>query len=107
MGGNPQTFSGLSGLGDLVATCCSPYSRNRKFGELIGKGYSVPSALEEVGMVVEGYYSCPVTYRISQSLDIEIPIIKACYHILEENCSPLEEISTLMGRSMKDESEIW
>lgn len=107
LGGNPHTFSGLSGLGDLVATCGSRFSRNRKFGELIGKGMPIFSALEEVGMVVEGYYTCPVTYRIAEALEVEMPIVRACYRIVEEHRSPQEEINALMVRDMKAESETW
>ncbi|MDR1159108.1 MAG: NAD(P)-dependent glycerol-3-phosphate dehydrogenase, partial [Syntrophomonadaceae bacterium] len=74
LGAKPLTFAGLSGLGDLTATCYSAFSRNRKAGELIGRGYSTSEALQRVGMIVEGVYSCPVAYRIAEEMYVDMPI---------------------------------
>lgn len=82
LGGDHRTFTGLSGLGDMVVTCCSNYSRNRRAGILIGKGYSIDDALQEVGMVVEGMHTTKVVKHLADKLSIEMPITQACYNIL-------------------------
>ncbi|MDR1616605.1 MAG: NAD(P)-dependent glycerol-3-phosphate dehydrogenase [Syntrophomonadaceae bacterium] len=107
LGAKPLTFVGLSGLGDLVATCYSAFSRNRKAGELIGRGYSTDEALREVGMIVEGVYSCPVAYRLAMEMRVDMPIVRACYNILEQKKTPQQEIDALMKRDMRPEGELW
>lgn len=105
MGGDFRTFAGLSGLGDLVVTCSSQHSRNRRAGEMIGKGIAVQQALDKIGMVVEGVYTCQIAHRLSQSLQVDMPITRACYRILYENVSPGEEVFGLMERGKKHEIE--
>lgn len=105
MGGDFRTFSGLSGLGDLVVTCGSRHSRNRRAGEMIGQGMAVQQALDQIGMVVEGVYTCQIAYRLSQSLQVDMPITRACYRILYEKVSPGEEVIGLMKRGKKHEIE--
>lgn len=105
MGGNPRTFSGLSGMGDLVVTCSSRHSRNRLAGELIGRGRSLKQALKEVGMVVEGAPTTKVTHRLAGELNVEMPIISACYRTLYLEQSPHEGLEILMSRRKKHEVE--
>ncbi|HWP96624.1 MAG TPA: NAD(P)H-dependent glycerol-3-phosphate dehydrogenase [Syntrophomonadaceae bacterium] len=105
MGGNPRTFSGLSGLGDLVVTCSSRYSRNRQAGELIGQGFTLDEALQEVGMVVEGAYTTRVAYQLANIMKVDMPIITACYRTLYEDRPAHEGIKILMTRRKKHEIE--
>lgn len=105
MGGNPHTFSGLSGLGDLVVTCGSFYSRNFRAGQLIGQGHSLEDTLEQIGMVVEGVHTTRVVYGISEKMKIDMPITTACYNILYRGKSPHDEVGRLMKRRKKHEME--
>lgn len=105
MGGSPRTFSGLSGMGDLVVTCGSRHSRNRLAGELIGRGLSLGKALAEVGMVVEGVPTTKVTHRLARELNVEMPITSACYRTLYLEQSPREGLEILMSRRKKHEVE--
>src|SRR5699024_6933021 len=73
LGGNSVTFLGLTGMGDLIVTCTSPHSRNRRAGFLIGKGKSTEEAIEEVGMVVEGIKACKAFYDLKEKLNVEMP----------------------------------
>ena len=77
MGARKETFTGLSGVGDLIVTCCSMHSRNRRAGILIGQGKSAREAMQEVGAVVEGYYAAKSAYELGQKLGVEIPIVEA------------------------------
>jgi len=106
MGANPATFAGLSGIGDLIVTCTSMHSRNRRAGILIGQGKSVKDALDEVHMVVEGVYAAESAYKLAQKYNVEMPIISAAYRVLFENASPREEVLSLMQRDKKKEAEI-
>ncbi|NMC27089.1 MAG: NAD(P)H-dependent glycerol-3-phosphate dehydrogenase [Syntrophomonadaceae bacterium] len=105
MGGNPRTFSGLSGLGDLVVTCGSRHSRNRRAGELIGQGQHPKAALDSIGMVVEGAYTCQIVDKIARESGIIMPITRACYQVLYEDRDPLEVVSNLMQRQKKYEMD--
>jgi glycerol-3-phosphate dehydrogenase (NAD(P)+) len=105
MGGYPRTFSGLSGMGDLVVTCSSRHSRNRLAGELIGRGRSLEQALAEVGMVVEGAPTTKATHRLAGELNVEMPITSACYRTLYLGQSPREGLEILMSRRKKHEVE--
>jgi glycerol-3-phosphate dehydrogenase (NAD(P)+) len=105
LGGDVRTFSGLSGIGDLVVTCSSRHSRNRRAGELIGQGLSLEETLRQVGMVVEGAHTCRVAHRIATEMNIEMPITRACYQVLYENRNPMEAVSKLMSRQKKHETE--
>lgn len=84
MGGKPLTFSGLSGLGDLYTTCTSPYSRNRRLGELIGKGKSLETAQKQVAQVAEGLFAVKVGYLLGKRYQIDLPITNILYRILYE-----------------------
>lgn len=105
MGGNPRTFSGLSGMGDLVVTCSSRHSRNRLAGELIGRGRSLKQALAEVGMVVEGAPTTRAAYRLAGEMNVDMPIISACFRTLYLEQSPHEGLEILMSRRKRHEVE--
>lgn len=103
MGAKPLTFAGLSGIGDLVGTCTSAHSRNRKAGYLIGKGLSKEEAEAEIGMVVEGIRSARAVNALSQKYGIEMPISKEAYRVLYEGADVKECLPRLMGREVKPE----
>lgn len=105
MGGNERTFSGLSGMGDLIVTCGSRYSRNRRAGELIGQGKSLEETLDSIGMVVEGAHTTRVVYNQASRLGVEMPITNGCYKILYEGYDARGEVSQLMNRRRKHEIE--
>lgn len=105
MGGDPRTFSGLSGIGDLVVTCGSLYSRNFRAGQLLGQGQSLEQTLQQIGMVVEGVNTTRVVYELSVQMDIDMPITAACYNILYRGKRPREEVAHLMKRNKKHEME--
>lgn len=105
LGGNPRTFSGLSGIGDLVVTCGSRHSRNRRAGELIGQGLNLEEALEKVGMVVEGAYTCKIVHKMAEDMGIDMPITRACYQVLYQERDPQEAVCGLMQRQKKHEME--
>ncbi len=105
MGAKPETFSGLSGIGDLIVTCTSMHSRNRRAGILIGQGKSVDDAQKEVNMVVEGVKSCKAAKELSDKLNIELPIISEAYNVLFCGKDPKTAIYNLMQRDKKHESE--
>ncbi len=107
LGGSAQTFSGLSGVGDLIVTCVSQHSRNRRFGLLVGGGMPVEQALEEVGAVVEGYFATQAVYRLTRDQQVELPISRAMYRILVER-APLDEvISSLLQRATRAEHDAY
>ncbi len=105
MGGRQETFAGLSGVGDLIVTCCSMHSRNRRCGILIGQGKSVDQALQESGGVVEGYYAAANAKTLSDKMGVEMPIAGAAYQVLYENKDPHTVVMELMNREKKHESE--
>ena len=105
LGANPHTFNGLSGIGDLIVTCTSMHSRNRRAGILIGKGMSMQDACKEVGQVVEGVKTVESTYKLSKIYNIEMPITKVLYEILYKNYDPRKAVYELMTRKNKDEIE--
>lgn len=105
MGADPLTFSGLSGLGDLITTCFSQHSRNRKVGELIGKGMSLDQVLTELGMVAEGVDTCVSVRDLAARQGVEMPITEEIYRTLFEGKAPADALRDLMGRSLKE--EIW
>ncbi len=105
MGARPETFSGLTGIGDLIVTCTSMHSRNRRAGILIGKGKSTEEALAEVGMVVEGISATKPAYKLSIKYNITMPIVTEAYKILFESKSPKKAVYELMGREKKDEMQ--
>lgn len=105
MGANAETFSGLSGIGDLIVTCMSKHSRNRRAGLLIGQGIKVDTALDKVHMVVEGVKTCAAAYELSIKYDVSMPIIKCTHSVLFENMPASDAVGLLMGREKKNESE--
>lgn len=105
MGAKAETFSGLSGIGDLIVTCTSQHSRNRRAGILIGQGKSVEEAQKEVNMVVEGIKSCKAAKELADKLNVEMPIVSEAYDVLFKNKQPNDAIENLMMRSKKHETE--
>jgi len=105
MGGRKDTFAGLAGMGDLIVTCTSMHSRNRRAGILIGQGLDARTAMERVGAVVEGYYAARSAYTLSEKLGVDMPISRACYRLLYEGRSAAEEIAELMTRRKTHEIE--
>lgn len=104
MGGNALTFSGLSGIGDLIVTCASMHSRNRRAGILIGKGYSMEAAMKEVQMVVEGVYSAKAGLLLAQKYQRDMPIVEQVNQVLFEGKDPREAVTDLMLRDRRIES---
>ncbi len=104
MGADAATFSGLSGIGDLIVTCTSIHSRNRRAGILIGQGKTAEEAMAEVHMVVEGVYAAEMAYKLAQKYDVEMPIVSAAYAVLFENASPRDAVLELMTRDKKAEA---
>lgn len=105
MGANTSTFSGLSGIGDLIVTCTSMHSRNRRAGILIGQGKSLEETLKEVKMVVEGITATEVAYEVAKELNIDMPITNAIYSVLHGGCSADEVVMELMMRNKTHEIE--
>jgi len=103
IGGKQDTFYGLSGLGDLIVTCMSEHSRNRRAGRLIGKGYTVEEAKEEIGMVIESIDNIEVAYQLSKKYNIEMPIVKSVYNVLYNGLEPQKAVTLLMTREKKPE----
>ena len=105
MGGKPETFYGLTGIGDLIVTCASMHSRNRKAGYLMGRGYTMEEAMKEVQMVVEGVYSAKAALELSRKYQVEIPIVEQVNKVLFENKNAEEAVKELMLRDKKIESD--
>ena len=107
MGGKRDTFAGLSGIGDLIVTCTSMHSRNRRAGILIGQGVSPDEAVKKIG-TVEGYTCTKVAYELSQSVGVVMPITEQCYNVLFNGLDPKTALKNLMGRPKGHETEqIW
>ena len=105
LGGKKETFTGLAGMGDLIVTCCSMHSRNRRCGILIGQGKDVQEAIKEVGAVVEGYYAAANARALAQKAGVEMPIAQAAYEVLYEGRDVHNVITDLMGRAKRSELE--
>ena len=105
MGGKPETFYGLTGIGDLIVTCASVHSRNRKAGYLMGQGYTMEEAMKEVQMVVEGVYSAKAALELSRKYQVEMPIVEQVNKVLFENKNAEEAVKELMLRDKKIESD--
>lgn len=103
MGGQPETLSGLAGTGDLIVTCSSRHSRNRKAGMLIGQGRTAAEAMEEVHMVVEGVYSAKAALALGEKYHVELPIIREVNRVLFDGGDAREAVARLMERSRKPE----
>lgn len=104
MGAVRDTFWGLSGVGDLIVTCTSMHSRNRRAGILIGKGKTVEEAIEEVHMVVEGIVNCRAAYELSKKYNVDMPIVTEAYNVLCNNKNPKDAVTDLMIRDKKQEN---
>lgn len=103
LGGEKETFYGLSGLGDLIVTCLSEHSRNRKAGKLIGQGKTLEETKKEVGMVIESIDNIEVAYQLCKMHHIEMPIVETVYKVIYENLEPQEAVKKLMTRDKKSE----
>ncbi|SFC72142.1 NAD(P)H-dependent glycerol-3-phosphate dehydrogenase [Clostridium uliginosum] len=103
LGGKAETFYGLTGMGDLIVTCTSMHSRNRRAGLLIGQGLSVDKVLDEVGMVVEGVKACKAFYELKEKINISMPITDMLYKVLFEDKNPKQGVEELMLRDKKSE----
>ena len=104
MGGKKETLAGLAGLGDLIVTCVSQHSRNRRAGVLIGQGKPTARAMREVGAVVEGYYAAMAAYKLSEKLGVDMPICAETYKVVYENKDPNVAMRELMAREKKSET---
>ncbi len=105
MGGHQETVAGLAGVGDLIVTCTSMHSRNRRAGILMGQGKSPKEAMDEVGAVVEGYYAAKTAYELGQKMQVEMPITEQAYAILYEGKNAREVLQNLMTREKRHEFE--
>lgn len=105
LGARKETFAGLAGVGDLIVTCTSMHSRNRRAGILIGQGKTAQEAMKEVGAVVEGYYAARSAWELGQRQGIDMPITEAAYKVLYEGMPVREAFSTLLQRQRRTESE--
>ena len=103
MGAKAETFAGLSGIGDLIVTCASVHSRNRKAGYLMGKGYTMKQAMDEVKMVVEGVYSAKAAKELAEKYEVEMPIVDEVNKILFEDKPAADAVIDLMLRDKKVE----
>lgn len=105
LGAEAETFFGLSGIGDLIVTCTSMHSRNRRAGILIGQGYTPEAAIEEVKMVVEGFYTTKSAYALSKKMGVDMPIVTETHKILFEGKPAKDAVLNLMCRDKRHESE--
>lgn len=105
LGADLSTFSGLAGIGDLIVTCTSMHSRNRRAGILIGKGYSLEETQKKINMVVEGIVATEAIYKKAQELNIEMPITECIYMVIKGKIDPKTGVTDLMTRSKKHENE--
>lgn len=103
MGGEHNTFYGLSGLGDLIVTCSSEHSRNRKAGRCIGRGLTLDETKKEVGMTIESIDNIEVAYELSKKYNIDMPIVQTVYDVLYNGLQPKEAVLKLMTREKKSE----
>ena len=103
LGGEQETFYGLSGLGDLIVTCLSEHSRNRRAGKLMGQGKTLEEAKKEVGMVIESIDNIDVAYELCKRHQIEMPMVETAYQMIYKNLKPQEAVKKLMTRDKKSE----
>ncbi len=106
LGGKQESFTGLTGVGDLIVTCCSMHSRNRRCGILIGQGKPVQEAIKEIGAVVEGYYAAANARTLAQKVGVEMPIAQMAYEVLYEGRDVHSVVTALMSRAKKAENAI-
>lgn len=103
MGGDTKTIYGLTGLGDLIVTCLSNHSRNRRAGILVGQGKTIEEAREEIGMTIEAIDNIEIAYELAKRYNVEMPIVNSIYDILYNNLEPREAVIKLMTRDGKQE----
>lgn len=103
MGGKPETFMGLSGMGDLVLTCTGDLSRNRQAGLKLAEGLSIEQITEQTNSVAEGVYTAKAAYELSQKIKIEMPITEEIYKIIYEGKNPYKSVADLMNRPLRNE----
>lgn len=103
LGANPSTLYGLSGMGDLIATCSSPMSRNYTVGSMLGKGKKIDDILRELGSVAEGVKTSKAVCELAKKLDIEVPVSSAIYEAVYTDITPQELLAKLMNRKLKEE----
>ena len=104
MGGKIESFTGLTGIGDLIVTCASVHSRNRKAGYLIGKGMTMQAAMDEVKMVVEGVYSAKAAAKLAEKYEVSMPIVEEVNNVLFKGKSPAQAVDDLMQRESRSEN---
>lgn len=104
-GAHPMTLAGLAGMGDLVLTCTGALSRNRSFGEKLGRGLSLNAALQDVGQTVEGMKTAEAAYRMAQTLKVDVPITTAVYRVLAEGAPITDAVAEILARPPKRERE--
>ena len=105
LGANPQTFLGLSGVGDLITTCASPLSRNHQFGKLIGTGLSVEESIKKIGQTIEGLKTLKVVKKIADEHNVEMPIVDSLYKIIYKGSSLEGSIQNVLGKDMVKDVE--
>ncbi|CAM3058329.1 NAD(P)H-dependent glycerol-3-phosphate dehydrogenase [Filibacter tadaridae] len=105
MGANPLTFSGLTGLGDLIVTCTSVHSRNWKAGNMLGKGNTLEEVVSGMGMVIEGVRTAKAAHQLAALYDVSMPLTESLYSVLFEDVPPKEAVDQLMSRMKKQEVE--
>ncbi|MGX5915443.1 NAD(P)H-dependent glycerol-3-phosphate dehydrogenase [Aliidiomarina sp. Khilg15.8] len=104
VGGKPETFTGMAGLGDLILTCTDNQSRNRRFGMALGKGKGVEDAMAEIGQAVEGYRNTKEVFELAKRYDVEMPIVEQIYQVLYEGKDPMQASQDLLARAKTSES---
>lgn len=107
LGADIGTFSGLTGIGDLIVTCTSMHSRNRRCGIMIGEGIKPSEATSRVGMVVEGMFTAEAAYELAKKVEIEMPITECIYNVIKEKIDAKDAVDLLMGRDKKNEKHIF
>ena len=105
LGANPSTLYGLSGMGDLIATCSSPLSRNHTVGAMLAKGKKIDDILNELGSVAEGVQTSKALCELAKKLNVEVPLSEAIYEALYTDITPIEVMQKLMNRKLKEEEK--
>ena len=105
MGGQAETFQGLSGVGDLMVTCYSPHSRNQRVGVMLGKGKKLEAIIDSMNMVAEGVVNTTTIYECARRLGVETPLIDQAYAVIHEGKSPARALGELLSRDPKPEAE--
>jgi glycerol-3-phosphate dehydrogenase (NAD(P)+) len=105
LGANPSTLYGLSGMGDLIATCSSPLSRNHTVGAMLAQGKKIDDILKELGSVAEGVHTSKALCELAKKMNIEVPVSQAIYDALYTDITPVEVLNRLMNRKLKEEEK--